>query len=162
MSGILLVLAHPDDESFVGGGALAWHARRGIATALLTLTDGQAGRIAATGAPSPSTPETLGRVRREELRRAARRLGIGELITPGLADGGLRLVPDAQGAALVTHHVRRLRPEILITFGPEGAPSHHPDHMAAARWTTQAFDQAADPVFDDGQRPHASCKLYWI
>jgi len=162
LAGILMVLAHPDDESFLGGGTLASYARRGIPTAPLTLNDGQAGRLGVQGQPPLATRETLGAVRREELRRAAAVLGIAELMTPGWWDGELDQVPDAEGTALVTRHVRRLRPEILITFGPEGAGSGHADHKAACRWATSAFDLAADPTYEDGERPHAAAKCYWI
>lgn len=162
MSGILLVLAHPDDESFMGGGALAYYTRRGVRTALLTFTDGQSGRMGRTGQPALATSENLGAVRREELRRAAAVLGIGELITPGWMDKGLADIPHEQGTAVVTRHLRRLRPEVMISFGPEGAPNKHPDHLASARWAASAYDQAASPDFQDGQEPHRVSKYYWI
>lgn len=162
MAGILMVLAHPDDESFVGGGTLACYTGRGVATALMTLNDGQAGRMGVEGQPPLATPETLGAVRREELQRAAAVLGISELITPGWMDGKVDKVSDREGIALVTRHLRRLCPEILITFGPEGGGSGHADHKAAFRWTNAAFDLAADPDYDDGQEPHAVSKCYWI
>lgn len=162
MAGILLVLAHPDDESFMGGGALAYYARRGVSTALLSFTDGQAGRTGLSGQPALAPREELGALRRAELRRAAERLGVGELITPGWPDKDLAAIPDAQGTALVAEHLRRLRPEILISFGPEGAPNNHPDHVASARWAQAAFELAADPAHLDGLPPHAARKYYWI
>lgn len=162
MPGILLVLAHPDDESFVGGGALAYYARRGVPTALLTLTDGQAGRMGVTGEPPLATRETLGAVRREELRRAAAILGIGELITPGWLDGGLTDRSEQEGIDLIARQIRRLRPAVLITFGLEGAPNQHADHIATARWSQAAFSQAADLAWSTELPPHAVSKYYWI
>jgi LmbE family N-acetylglucosaminyl deacetylase len=86
MPGLLLVLAHPDDECFFGGGAMAWYARRGISTALLSFTDGQAGRMGTGGRVGMAAPETLGPIRREELERAALGPGFSKLITPGWMD----------------------------------------------------------------------------
>lgn len=130
MARILAVTAHPDDESFLFGGALALHARRGDAVRLLCLTDGQAGR---TGGLTDR--EGLGAQRRGELLRACALLGIGRPITPGLPDGALETEP--RGAAVVEEAVRAFDPDVLLSFGPEGA-SGHPDHKAAWRWTRAA------------------------
>ncbi len=162
MAGLLLVLAHPDDECFFGGGALAWYARKGVPTALLSFTDGQAGRMGTGGRIGTAAPDILGPIRRQELERAARVLGIPMLITPGWMDGGLKDVPDEEGIALVTRWVRELRPEVLISFGPEGGASGHADHRAAWRWTDAAFDRAADSEYRDGGAPYAPVKFYWI
>lgn len=162
MAGLLLVLAHPDDECFFGGGVLARYARQGVPTALLTLTDGQAGRMGAGGRLGTADPKMLGPIRREELKRAAKVLGIHELIMPGWLDGGLKDVPDEVGIALVIRWVRALQPEVLISFGPEGGVSGHPDHRAAWRWTDAAFDRAADPEHFDGLPSYAPAKFYWI
>ncbi len=162
MPGILMVLAHPDDESFVGGGTLAFYARCGVPTALICLTDGQAGRLGVMGAPPLATRETLGPLRRLELERAARVLGIGEVITPGWLDGGLSEIEDRVGIERIAHEIRRLRPEVIVSFGLEGGPSAHADHILSARWTEAAFELAADPQWQDGQPAHAAKKLYWI
>lgn len=132
MRTLLAVTAHPDDESFIFGGALAMHARAGGKAGLLCLTDGQAGRTGGL-----CTQEELGRVRREELRRAVAVLGIPHLFTPGLMDGGLDAVGDARGARIVREHADRFQADVLLTFGPEGA-SGHPDHKACFRWCVEA------------------------
>ncbi len=131
---ILAVTAHPDDETFLFGGALAMHARRGDRACLLCLTDGQAGR---TGGLVES--DALGPTRREELRRACAKLGIPEVITPGLRDGRLDEVGDERGTKLVGEWIAKLDADVLLTFGPEGA-SGHADHKACWRWTTAAAD----------------------
>ncbi|MGQ0614366.1 MAG: PIG-L deacetylase family protein [Planctomycetaceae bacterium] len=132
MATLLAVTAHPDDESFIFGGALAMHARGGGRSVLLCLTDGQAGRTGGV-----TTPDRLGETRREELRRAARVLGIPELITPGLMDGALDAYGDGAGSALVSEVAARVGARTLLTFGPEGA-SGHADHRACWRWTLAA------------------------
>jgi LmbE family N-acetylglucosaminyl deacetylase len=132
MRAMLAVTAHPDDESFLFGGTLAVHARAGGKAGLLCLTDGQVGRTGGLCAQAD-----LGRVRREELRRAATVLGIPHLFTPGLMDGGLDAVGDVEGARIVREHAERFRADVLLSFGPEGA-SGHLDHKAAYRWTVAA------------------------
>jgi N-acetylglucosamine malate deacetylase 2 len=129
---LLAVTAHPDDESFIFGGTLAMHARAGGKAGLLCLTDGQVGRTGGL-----CSQAELGRVRREELRRAVAVLGIPHLFTPGLMDGGLDAVGDEAGARLVREFVERFGADELYTFGPEGA-SGHLDHKACYRWTVAA------------------------
>jgi LmbE family N-acetylglucosaminyl deacetylase len=132
MKTLLAVTAHPDDESFLFGGALAMHARAGGKAGLLCLTDGQVGRTGGLCAQ-----KDLGRVRREELRRATNVLGIKHVFTPALMDGGLDALTDDGGARIVWDYAARFGADVLLTFGPEGA-SGHPDHKAAHRWTLAA------------------------
>jgi LmbE family N-acetylglucosaminyl deacetylase len=62
-------------------------------------------------------------------------------------------------------HLRRVRPDVVITFAPDGAYGH-PDHIAICQFTTAATVASADPVFTcgggDGDRPHSVSKLYYI
>jgi len=134
MARLLAVTAHPDDESFLFGGALAFYGDTGHHVALLCLTDGQAGRTGdlADGAD-------LGRVRRDELRRACAVLSIPSIYTPGLMDGALEQHGEERGIALVREYIERFAADVLLTFGPEGA-SGHADHKAAYRWTRGAAD----------------------
>ncbi len=139
MRTLLAVTAHPDDESFAFGGTLAKHARAGGKAGLLCLTDGQVGRTGGLCAQAD-----LGRVRREELRRAVRVLGIPHLFTPGLMDGGLDAVADDGGARIVREYADRFGADVFLTFGPEGA-SGHADHKACCRWCVAAA--GARPVY---------------
>ncbi len=137
MKTLLAITAHPDDECFLFGGALALHARAGGRTGLLCLTDGQAGRtggLCSRGA--------LGRVRRAELDRAAEVLGIEHLFLPGFMDRGLDAVGDEEGVRVVADCVRRFGADVLLTFGPDGA-SGHADHKACWRWTVGAAGRAS-------------------
>ncbi len=132
MTTLLAVTAHPDDECFLFGGALALHARRGGRAGLLCLTDGQVGRA---GGLVPQ--EALGPFRHEELKRAVDVLGIPHLFTPGLIDGELQETGDGEGAALVAEVAADFGADVLLTFGPDGA-SGHGDHKACWRWTRAA------------------------
>jgi len=134
MARFLAVTAHPDDESFLFGGTLARYGAAGHEVALLCVTDGQAGRMG-----DHASREDLGKVRRDELQRACAVLGIPTLYTPGWMDGALVSVADDRGTELVRAHVERFEPDVLLTFGPEGA-SGHEDHKAVSRWTRAAAD----------------------
>jgi LmbE family N-acetylglucosaminyl deacetylase len=167
--GILLVMAHPDDETFMGGATLAKYARQGVATALLCFTDGQAGRLGPSDGAAITTREAVGAVRRSELLAAARLFGIGEVLTPGWMDGTLTQVPDEVGVAEVVRAIRRLRPRVVISFGGEGGPNRHGDHKTTARWAELALDAAADTAYEvpDGVVPvageaHAVERYYWV
>jgi LmbE family N-acetylglucosaminyl deacetylase len=158
---LLCVLAHPDDESLGTGGALAQAAADGVATYLVTATRGERGRFH-DGATSPG-PDVVGRTREAELRAAAAELGLREVCLLGYPDGALDTVDSAQATATIAGHVRRIRPHVVITFGPEGAYGHT-DHIAISQLTTAALVCAADPAFVTRPEPapHRVSKLYYI
>ncbi len=134
----LAVFAHPDDEVFRCGGALALLARRGVRVQTLTATRGGAGSC---GDPPLCTREELPAVREAELRCACRALGIEPPRLLDYQDGTLSDVDEQEGAAHVLSMVRELRPQALITWPPDGL-SGHADHVAVSRWTALAFEQA--------------------
>ena len=165
---LLAVLAHPDDESLGVGGTLAKYAAEGVEVFLLTATRGDAGRFRGH---RPGTPEHPGRpalaaIREAELRTAAAVLGVREVSLLDYHDGGLDRVDPRDAVAQIAVHLRRIRPDVVVTFGPEGAYGH-PDHIAISQFTTAAVSRAADPGFAgaDGparHAPHAVPKLYYL
>jgi LmbE family N-acetylglucosaminyl deacetylase len=158
----MCVLAHPDDESLGTGGALARCAAEGVATYLVTATRGERGRFG-DSSESPG-PEIVGKVREAELLAAARELGIREVRFLDYTDGALDSVDAVEAIARIAAHLRRVRPHVVITFGPEGAYGH-PDHIAIGQQTTAAIVCAADPSFVGGPpsgEPHRVSKLYFI
>jgi len=132
---LLAVLAHPDDESFRCGGTLALLARRGVRVQVLTATRGQAGSC---GEPPLCRPDELPIVRERELRCACAALGVLPPILLDYEDGHLS---EANPTVIITQIlvvVDRLRPQVMLSFGPEGL-SGHPDHVAVGQFTAQAF-----------------------
>ncbi|NTU78248.1 MAG: PIG-L family deacetylase [Chloroflexales bacterium] len=134
---LMVILAHPDDESFPIGGTLATYADQGAVITLVTATSGQ------RGVPGLE-PMRAAELRDGELRAAAAALGVAEVHLLGYTDGALDTAPPDEvrrrlRALLITH-----RPDAVITFGPDGI-SGHPDHLAIHRLTTEAFDAAALP-----------------
>jgi LmbE family N-acetylglucosaminyl deacetylase len=159
---LMCVLAHPDDESLGTGGALAKCAAEGVATYLVTATRGERGRFG-DGTESPG-PDVVGKAREAELVAAARELGIREVRLLDYPDGGLDRIDAIEAIATIAGHLRRVKPQVVITFGPDGAYGH-PDHIAISQLTTAAIACAADPSF--GTRPaiaepHRVSKLYFI
>lgn len=158
------IYAHPDDETFSGGGTYAKYATQGARCTIFCATDGDAGK---TSGLNVSSKQELGALRRKELHAAAKVLGITKLETPGHPDGGLRGVDQDALVGQIVLHLRRERPQVVITFGPEGAPNTHPDHRVISRAATAAFFLAANPTvfveqLRDGVTPHAAQRLYYV
>lgn len=156
---LLAVFAHPDDEAFGTGGTLARYAAEGCEVYLVTATRGEAGEIAR---PGLATPANLPAVREQELRCACRSYGIHPPIFLDYVDGQLPIVHQGQAVGKLVRIIRELRPQVMITFGPEGIYGHY-DHLAVHRWATAAHELAADPdCFPDCApcQPHLVSKLY--
>jgi len=158
---LMCVLAHPDDESLATGGVLASAAAEGVATYLLTATRGERGRFG-TSTESPG-PDVVGKTREAELMAAASELGIREVRFLDYPDRTLESVNRAEAIERIATHLRRVKPHVVITFGPEGAYGH-PDHIAISQLTAAAIVCAADPLFgaDAAADPHRVSKLYFI
>jgi LmbE family N-acetylglucosaminyl deacetylase len=163
MQRLTAVFAHPDDETYATGGTIARYSSEGVRCSLYCATDGDAGR--SSGIPVSSRAE-LGALRRAELRAACEVLGIETLVSGGHPDGGLHDVkPDIVIGEIVAL-IRRERPEVVITFGPEGAPTQHRDHRAISRLATAAFLLAGlTTEFPDqlaqGLAPHRPRELWY-
>jgi LmbE family N-acetylglucosaminyl deacetylase len=151
---LLGVFAHPDDESFSIGATLARLHAEGARTALYVATDGAAGR--ASGVELRDRAD-LARMRRAEMLRAAAVLGVGRVTMPGWPDGELGAQDQSDVVAGIVRIMRLVRPDVVVTFGPEGGPNQHRDHMAVSRATAAAY--AAAPI--DGWRPARLLHIAW-
>jgi LmbE family N-acetylglucosaminyl deacetylase len=157
---LMCVLAHPDDESLGMGGALAKYAAEGVETYVVTATRGERGR---SGSVEPLTPEAVGRLRDAELRAAARELGVHEVSLLGYRDGELDQANPGEAISSIVAHLRRVKPDVVVTFGPDGAYGH-PDHVAISQFTTAAIISAADASYAQREQPtpHRVSKLYYL
>lgn len=153
---LLAVMAHPDDESLGVGGTLAKYAAEGVETFLVTATRGERGRVGEDRPPA----EVVAPIREAELRRAAEILGIAEVTLLGYLDAELDRVPPAEAGERVAAVLRRVRPQVVLTFPHDGGYGH-PDHVAVSQWTSAATVAAASPGAG-GERPHRVDKLYWM
>jgi LmbE family N-acetylglucosaminyl deacetylase len=158
---LMAVLAHPDDETLGTGGTLAKYAAEGVETYLLTATRGERGWW---GVP-PENPglAALGQIREAELRAAAQALGLKEVAFLDYVDGDLDQADPREAIRKIAGHLRRVRPQVVLTFGPEGSYGH-PDHIAICQFTTAAVVCAVDPAFATapGDTPHRVSKLYYL
>ena len=139
---LLCVLAHPDDESLGNGGVLAKYAAEGVETYLVTATRGERGWLG--NSKEYPGPEALGRVREAELYAAAEVLGIRRVEFLDYLDGDLDQAQPAEVIARIAEHVRQIKPQVVITFGPDGGYGH-PDHIAISQFTSAAVFAAANP-----------------
>lgn len=157
---LMCVLAHPDDESLGTGGTLARYASEGVETYLLTATRGERGWFG-DEAEYPGL-EALGKIREAELRCASETLGIRAVHFLDYIDGDLDRAASEEAVGRIVFHLRRIRPDVVITFAPDGAYGH-PDHIAICQFTTAAVVCAADPGYvDTSLDPHRTSKLYYM
>jgi len=151
---LMAVHAHPDDESITTGGTLARCAAEGVATCLVTCTDGRYGPVNPELGLTLS-PDGLAIARAAELRSAAAVLGVGEVRQLGYHDSGMTGAAENQAghafwsqpadAAVgrVVEAIRSFRPHVVISYDPYGGTGH-PDHVATHRATLLAVEAAAE------------------
>lgn len=162
---LMAVLAHPDDESLGMGGTLAKYSAEGVETYLVTATRGERGRYGELDY-KPSLAE-VGKLRERELRNAARTLGIKKVDFLDYIDGDLDRADPLEAIARIAKYIREYRPQIVITFGPEGGYGH-PDHIAISQFAGAAIVQAGNPNYHgygDIEMPnesHSVSKLYYM
>ncbi|MEU9186432.1 N-acetyl-1-D-myo-inositol-2-amino-2-deoxy-alpha-D-glucopyranoside deacetylase [Streptomyces sp. NPDC048484] len=189
---LLLVHAHPDDEAINNGATMARYAATGAQVTLVTCTLGEQGEVIPPELAHLSGEE-LGAYRRGELAEAMRELGVRDARSLGGAgryqDSGMMGLPENdnprcfwradvdEAAADLVRVIREVRPQVLVTYDPNGGYGH-PDHIQAHRVAMRAADLAAEPDFrtgigagigaDTGNRagtdlgePWAIAKIYW-
>jgi LmbE family N-acetylglucosaminyl deacetylase len=156
----MAVLAHPDDESLGTGGTLVKYALEGVDTYLVTATRGERGRYGNEEHPGL---EVAGKTREAELRAAAKELGIKEVNFLDYIDRDLDQADPRQAIDKIVNHLRRVKPQVVITFGPDGAYGH-PDHIAISQFATAAVICAADSNYESAGNENAYRiqKLYYI
>ena len=155
---LLIVFAHPDDESVFAAGTAAKCVAAGGRVALCTATPGERGKV---GAPPVCEPADLGRVRQLELAEACRALGIGTLRVLGYQDRALGVAPHDTIRRQLVEVIRAVRPQVLITFDPNGS-NLHPDHIAIGRFAADAIAAAGDRRwFPDLGAAHTVTRVLW-
>ncbi|MGW0390391.1 N-acetyl-1-D-myo-inositol-2-amino-2-deoxy-alpha-D-glucopyranoside deacetylase [Streptomyces sp. NPDC003042] len=176
---LLLVHAHPDDESINNGVTMAKYAAEGAHVALVTCTLGEEGEVIPPGLAhlAADRDDTLGAHRVGELGAAMKELGVTDhrfLGGPGrFRDSGMMGAPQNtrpgafwsadvdEAAGYLVEVIRELRPQVLVTYDPDGGYGH-PDHIQAHRVAMRGAELAGR----DGYRPelgapHAIGKIYW-
>ena len=129
---ILQIWAHPDDESYLAGGLSIRAVDNGQRVVCVTATHGEAG-----GDPAIA-PDVVAATRDRELAGALDALGIREHVQFDYPDGGCHAVDNGLVVRRITHLIESVRPDTIVTFGPDGVTGHA-DHRAVSRWVTQAW-----------------------
>lgn len=155
-----LVFAHPDDETFCVGGIAAKYAAAGATIDLFCATNGDAGKTA--GVPVSSRDE-LAELRKREARAACDILGIRTIDFGNYPDGELDRTDTTALIGDIVRFIRQQRPEVILAFGPEGAPTAHRDHRAMSRATLAAFFLSGLTTAYPEQRlePHRARRLFF-
>jgi LmbE family N-acetylglucosaminyl deacetylase len=132
------VFAHPDDDAYQIGGWIAMHADRTDLT-MVFCTSGEAGPI---WVPGSATRRTLGQVRETEQAAFLEAVGATHADVRFLRypDYHLNEVDPEELAGRVAEILAAARPDVVVTFGPEGATNHH-DHIAAGAAGSAAFER---------------------
>lgn len=138
MKKILLVFAHPDDESICSGGTVAKYVRVGWQVDLVCATKGEAG---SSGVFTVSGA-ALGDLRARELKTACALLGINHTTLLDHTDGRLSELTPGTLEDPIYRAMESGLPDVVVTFDPTGI-SNHPDHIKICRATTYSFQKYA-------------------
>jgi N-acetyl-1-D-myo-inositol-2-amino-2-deoxy-alpha-D-glucopyranoside deacetylase len=176
---LLLVHAHPDDESITNGATMAKYAAEGARVTLVTCTLGEEGEVIPPDLArlTADREDALGAHRVRELEAAMKALGVHDhrfLGGPGhYRDSGMTGLPQNrregsfwsadldEAAAHLVEVIREVRPQVLVTYDPNGGYGH-PDHIKAHRVAVRAADLAAERAYRrDLGEPHTIDKVYW-
>nr|WP_321358027.1 PIG-L family deacetylase [uncultured Draconibacterium sp.] len=131
---VMLVFAHPDDESYTTELLLDAE-KEGIETALLTFTPGDAG----TQMPQVCQQQFLGDVRKAEVYKSGYALGVDYQKVFEYGDGTLKDQNLQQLVDDIENELVRFKPDLVVTFWPESGMTMHPDHMTIGKATQLAF-----------------------
>ncbi len=176
---LLLVHAHPDDETINNGTTMARYASEGAHVTLVTCTLGEEGEVLVPGLAhlAADAEDRLGEHRQSELAAAMAALGVTDhrlLGGPGrFRDSGMMGTPandrpgcfwraDLREAAdLLVPIIREVRPQVVVTYDENGGYGH-PDHIQAHRVATYAMDLAAVASYRPDLGPAWDVpKVYW-
>jgi LmbE family N-acetylglucosaminyl deacetylase len=142
--GLLLVMAHPDDESMGAGGLILRHTRNGIASHLICATYGEAGWM---GKPLGAKPADLPEIRAQELEEAAQALALSSVELWDYPDGGVADADQKEITQRIWAQIGKVRPQVVVGWGADGGYGHR-DHIALGACT-----DAAVATMTEGDRP---------
>lgn len=176
---LLLVHAHPDDESIATGATMAKYVAEGAEVTLVTCTLGEEGEILLPELShlAADQQDALGSHRQQELADAMAELGVRDWRLLGGAgrfrDSGMIGTPSnerpdcfwradlLEAATELVRVIRDVRPQVVVTYDDFGGYGH-PDHIQAHRVTHYAIALAESETFrPDLGAPWAVDKIYW-
>ena len=170
----MAVHAHPDDESSKGAATMAKYVRSGVDVLVCTLTGGERGDVLNPAMERPEVRADLPAIRRAEMEKARRILGVRQQFLgftdsglpegdplPPLPPGCFALEPLESAARPLVQAIREFRPHVILTYDENGGYPH-PDHIKCHEVSVEAFEAAADPDRYQGcGEPWQPLKLYY-
>ncbi len=175
---MLLVHAHPDDETINNGATMAMYAKSGVGVTLVTCTRGEEGEVLVPDLAHLASSQTdgLGKHRETELANAMSELGVTDHRFLGAPDkkwrdsGMMGTEPNNradvfwqadldEAAGYLVKIIREVKPQVLVTYDEMGGYGH-PDHIQAHRVAMRGAELAADANFGTGE-PWEISKIYW-
>jgi mycothiol S-conjugate amidase len=171
---LMAVHAHPDDESSKGAATTARYAAEGARVMVVTLTGGERGDILNPAMDLPEVHGRIAEVRRDEMAKAAKILGVehhwlgfvdsglpeGDPLPP-LPDDCFARVPLVEPVSRLVQVIREFQPHVLTTYDENGGYPH-PDHIRCHEVSMAAYEAAADyRLFPDAGAPWSVSKLYY-
>ena len=175
---MLLVHAHPDDETINNGATMAMYSKSGVGVTLVTCTRGEEGEVLVPDLAHLASSQTdgLGKHRETELANAMSELGVTDHRFLGAPDkkwrdsGMMGTEPNNradvfwqvdldEAAGYLVKIIREIKPQVLVTYDEMGGYGH-PDHIQAHRVAMRGAELAADANFGTGE-PWEISKIYW-
>ncbi len=166
--------AHPDDESSKGPGTVARYHHEGIHTVLVCCTGGEEGEVLNPAMDSQEVRDQMADIRRMELEAATGIIGYDEVVMLGYRDSGMAaspsnenpesfaMAPFDEAVGRLVEVVRRVRPQVMVTYPEDQSEYPHPDHIRSHEISVEAFEAAADPDrYPEAGVPFAPSKLYY-
>jgi mycothiol S-conjugate amidase len=171
---LLSVHAHPDDEASKGASTVARYHAEGVRTILVCCTGGEEGDILNPAMDTPEVRADIGAVRMAELKASTEIIGYDETVMLGYRDSGMpgneananpdsfAQAPLAEAVGRLVAVIRRVRPQVILTYPDEQSDYPHPDHLRVHEISLIAFDAAGDPdQYPDDGPPFTPSKLYY-
>jgi mycothiol S-conjugate amidase len=181
---LLTVHAHPDDEASKGAPTIARYHAEGVHTVLVCCTGGEEGDLHNPSLREPGqqfhglTPEEekakVAELRPAELAASVAAIGFDELVMLGYRDSGMADTPSnehpdafaqvdlGEAVGRLVEVIRRVRPQVLVTYGDDQSGYPHPDHLRVHDISVLAFDRAGDSDwYPELGVPYQPDKLYY-
>ncbi|WP_394359711.1 mycothiol conjugate amidase Mca [Amycolatopsis sp. SB7-3] len=172
---LMAVHAHPDDESSKGAATMARYAAEGHEVMVVTCTGGEAGSVLNPAMDRPEVLANMTEIRREEMARAAKILGVSHtwlgFIDSGLPEGdplppvpegSFAVIPLEESTGALVKVIREFRPHVIVTYDENGGYPH-PDHIRTHEISVAAFDAAGEAErYPEAGEPWQPMKLYYV
>ncbi|OLZ54098.1 mycothiol conjugate amidase Mca [Amycolatopsis keratiniphila] len=172
---LMAVHAHPDDESSKGAATMARYAAEGHEVMVVTCTGGEAGSVLNPAMDRPEVLTNMTEIRREEMARAAKILGVshtwlgfvdsglpeGDPLPP-VPEGSFAVIPLEESTGALVKVIREFRPHVIVTYDENGGYPH-PDHIRTHEISVAAFDAAGEEErYPEAGEPWQPMKLYYV